>query len=152
MPRSARNRERRPGRRPAFREPRRRILVVCEGVVTEPQYLNGLARHFRNQLVDVKIIPGGAVPLTLVKSARDLKKEADGAAKRERDVNLKYDDVWCVFDLALQRMINLTGPDAAKRYSKYPEGVRALSRGFEAQPRTPGCGDESKMQSTPTGL
>ena len=46
-----RERERRPARRTATREPKRRLLVVCEGRVTEPQYLRGLERwvllHFR---------------------------------------------------------------------------------------------------------
>lgn len=35
-------------RRPAFREPKRRILVLCEGERTEPLYLKELSRVYRS--------------------------------------------------------------------------------------------------------
>ena len=42
---NARNRRRRQGRRPAFRDPKPTILVVSEGKVTEPEYLSRIAER-----------------------------------------------------------------------------------------------------------
>jgi hypothetical protein len=84
-------------RRPGFREPLARFLIVCEGEVTEPRYF----RHLRLQergLVEVKVVPGG-VPKTVVELAVKLKKDAEAEAKRRKDANLRYDHVWCVFDI-----------------------------------------------------
>jgi len=86
-------------RRKPFTEPRPRILVCCEGEVTEPSYFNGLKREGHNILLHVEVMPGGRVPKTLVDYAADLKREAEKTARRERDDNLKYDEVWCVFDV-----------------------------------------------------
>jgi hypothetical protein len=36
---------------------------------------------------------------TLVKIAKQLKKDAEAEAKRSKDENLAYDQVWCVFDV-----------------------------------------------------
>jgi hypothetical protein len=94
-----RDRDRRPGRRAAFRDPKPLILVVCEGAVTEPQYLEGFRRQCRNPRVDIKIVPGSGVPKTIVETARELKKQAEKQAHREKDDNLRYDEVWCVFDI-----------------------------------------------------
>jgi hypothetical protein len=84
-------------RRRPFREVKRRILIVCEGEVTERNYFNDL-RHLMRSLVDLDIDPGGK-PKTLVERAVDLKKTADKDARRAKDQNLKYDAVWCVFDV-----------------------------------------------------
>ena len=94
-----RERERRPARRPANREPRRRLLIVCEGKVTEPQYLRGFERWQRNNTVEIEIPNSQGVPLTLVQRAVELKETADTQAKRGRDAFLVFDEVWCVFDI-----------------------------------------------------
>jgi hypothetical protein len=39
------------------------------------------------------------VPRTLVEIAKKYKREAEDQAARERDDNLLYDSVWCVFDV-----------------------------------------------------
>jgi hypothetical protein len=72
-------------------------LIVCEGEVTEPNYFNDL-KHLTRSLVDLEIEPGGN-PKTLVELAVGLKKTAEKDAKRSKDENLKYDAVWCVFDV-----------------------------------------------------
>jgi hypothetical protein len=41
----------------------------------------------------------GGVPKTLVERAAARKKLAEREAERFRDDNLKYDEVWCVFDI-----------------------------------------------------
>jgi hypothetical protein len=99
MGRRFRDRERHIGRNPAEREPKHRILVVCEGKVTEPEYFKALQHEFRNPLVHVEIHKQAGVPLTVVGRAIDLDKQANDAAKQNRDDDLKYDDVWCVFDV-----------------------------------------------------
>jgi hypothetical protein len=37
--------------------------------------------------------------MTLVRRAKELKDEADENARRERDDNLLFEEVWCVFDV-----------------------------------------------------
>jgi hypothetical protein len=93
-----RDRHRRPARRPPFREPKPIILIVCEGERTEREYFEGFARVYR-KLVDVQVAPEHGVPRTVVNIAKKYKQEAEDAAKREHDENLKYDSVWCVFDV-----------------------------------------------------
>jgi hypothetical protein len=94
------NKQERPlGRRAAFREPRKRILVFCEGTVTEPQYFDDFRREEHNALVDVIIDSDGGSPKTLVERAAAQKKQAEKEAKRFADENLKYDEVWCVYDV-----------------------------------------------------
>lgn len=93
-----RHRERRPARTEPSRQPRKRILVLCEGKNTEPQYLLGFKRWCRNPLVAVIVDPTHGVPLTLVRRAKDARLDAEHRAVRERDDNVAYDEVWCVFD------------------------------------------------------
>ena len=84
-------------RRRPYREVKRRILIVCEGVVTERHYFNDL-RIQTKSLVELRIDPGGD-PKSLVERAVDLKRTAEKDAKRGKDQNLKYDATWCVFDV-----------------------------------------------------
>lgn len=73
--------------------------MLCEGQNTEPQYLLGFKRWCRNPLVEVVVDPGHGVPLTLVRRAKDARLDAEHRAARERDDNVAYDEVWCVFDV-----------------------------------------------------
>lgn len=59
-----------------------RLLIVCEGEQTEPNYFKG----FRNSSVTIKIKSVAKDPLTLVQEADQLQKDD------------AYDEVWCVFD------------------------------------------------------
>jgi hypothetical protein len=86
-------------RRPPRVEPRGRILIVCEGAVTEPGYFGGLRQDLRAAPVTIVINNESGVPKTLVERAVELKKDAEIRAKRERDPYLRYDQVWCVFDV-----------------------------------------------------
>ncbi|MGA2602197.1 MAG: RloB family protein [Bryobacteraceae bacterium] len=84
-------------RRAAVRSPRPRFLIVCEGTQTEPEYF--LETRIRERsVIDLQVSPGG-VPKTLVERAVAMKREAALEAKRKKDENLKYDQVWCVFDI-----------------------------------------------------
>jgi hypothetical protein len=86
-------------RHPATREPRHRILVVCEGKKTEPRYFKAFQHHARNQLVHVEIKGEAGVPKTVVEAAIELRDAADRDARAQRDDNLRFDEVWCVFDV-----------------------------------------------------
>lgn len=85
-------------RRPSI-DPRPRLLVLCEGKVTEPNYLRGLARDSRNNLVEISKQLGVGVPKTLVERASAEMKAAKREARRRQDSFLGYDEVWCVFDV-----------------------------------------------------
>lgn len=94
-----RNRKRRPARRGSFRDPKPIILVVTEGEVTEKEYLEGFVIACRNPRVQIEVKPGAGVPKTVVQYAKELKRAAEKRAKREKDDNLRYNKVWCVFDV-----------------------------------------------------
>jgi hypothetical protein len=99
MARRFRDRDQHIGRSPAKRERKHRILVVCEGKLTEPEYFKALQHEFRNRLVHVEIDKQAGVPMTVVKRAIEMDSQANAEAKQKRNDDLKYDDVWCVFDV-----------------------------------------------------
>jgi RloB-like protein len=96
---TGRDRYRRAARRAPFRDPRRRILIVCEGEKTEPDYFEQFAEFHKNSLVKVELAKAQGVPLSIVRTARDLKIKAIADAKREEDDNLMFEAVWCAFDV-----------------------------------------------------
>jgi len=96
---SGRNRERQSGRRAPFRDPKPKMLVVCEGANTEKEYFEQFAKLHRNSLVDVIVEGGKGVPLTVVRAAKERKEKAISEAKRKDDEFLTYQSVWCVFDV-----------------------------------------------------
>lgn len=65
-------------------------MVFCEGVASEPDYINALKRlpNVRgNTFINVEVVADRGVPLTLVRWAID----------RSRDDEV--DECWCVFDV-----------------------------------------------------
>lgn len=63
MPSQIRHQERELKRRGPSRQPKHRILIVCEGKKTEPRYFRELQHRFRNHLVHVEINDeSGAIP------------------------------------------------------------------------------------------
>lgn len=85
-------------RRPS-RQPKVRILVVCEGKKTEPLYLRQFQHHVRNPRVHVEPVGPAGVPRTVVETAIGLRRQAEDEARRQRDENLLWDEVWAVFDM-----------------------------------------------------
>jgi hypothetical protein len=85
-------------RRPS-RQPKVRILVVCEGKKTEPLYFRQLQHHVRNSRIHVEPVGPAGVPVTVVQTAIALRGEAKDDARRQRDENLLWDEVWAVFDM-----------------------------------------------------
>jgi len=90
-------------------------LVVCEGIVTERTYLNSLKHLARNPLVQLEISKKHGVPKTVVECAVVHQTKAAQDAKRERDSNLLYDEVWAVFDVDEHPHIDIA-LDLAKRH------------------------------------
>ena len=77
-------------RRTRFRDPYPRMLIVCEGRVTEKRYFEFI-RHTERIPLQLEVVPAG-VPETVVRRAKELAAEAEA----ERDA---FDAVWCVFDI-----------------------------------------------------
>jgi hypothetical protein len=73
-------------RRPSRFTPRLRVLVFCEGLKTERDYLTFLSRSTLPSLVRIEFGRGGVTPRTLV----------DRAVSANR---AGFDQVWCVFDV-----------------------------------------------------
>ena len=86
-------------RRAAFRDRRPKLLIVCEGENTEKQYFEQFSKLHRNSLVKVEISNEHDKGLAAVRITRKLKAKAIEEAKRQGDANLKFDQVWCVFDV-----------------------------------------------------
>ncbi len=69
-----------------------RILIVCEGEKTEPNYFKSFNRMNRGGVVyQIKCEGGRISTLQVVNKAIDLKNDAINA-------NLPYDSIWAVFD------------------------------------------------------
>ena len=85
-------------RRRAFRAPRPRFLIVCEGMKTEPGYFRAM-RHLERSLIELELVSPGEKPKALVERAVAMKKEAAARAKREKTRTAAHDQVWCVFDV-----------------------------------------------------
>ncbi len=75
------------------------MLIVCEGAITEPQYLLGFTRACRNPRVRIEVSDEHGDPKFLVETAKQRKKQAEEDAAREHDDNLAFDSVWCVCDV-----------------------------------------------------
>jgi len=69
-----------------------RILILCEGQCTEPQYLHEVRRKLRIPEQNLRIASPPGVPNT----PREMVESAKG---RKRDKLESYDQVWCVFDV-----------------------------------------------------
>ncbi|MEV6735652.1 RloB family protein [Streptomyces sp. NPDC051104] len=101
----------------------RRILIVAEGVKTEPQYFESLAAHLNAQavqVVSVKPVGIGRDPLRVVQEAesRRLKEMRDGDP---------YDSVWCVVDVDE----HATLPQACRLAAKSNLGLAVSNPCFE---------------------
>lgn len=74
-------------------EARQRIVIFCEGRVTEREYIEGLRKRERINLAQVIVAKETGTPKTLVEQAKKYKKSI------EQDEYGKNDEIWCVFDL-----------------------------------------------------
>ena len=79
-------------RKKAKKAPYDKVLIVCEGEKTEPNYFTGLKDHLELNSANV-VVTGecGSSPMSIVRYARQLYRE-------ERDAGDPFDKVFCVFD------------------------------------------------------
>ncbi len=82
-------------RREAFKEPRKSILIVCEGEKTEPIYFNALKDRLRMAMVDVEIVGEGGAPITVVNRAIARREERKQIAKKSL-TKTEYEVIYCV--------------------------------------------------------
>jgi hypothetical protein len=100
-------------RRSATRQPRKRLLIVCEGEKTEPQYLEEIRREKRLSTAHVLVQQGGlgTAPLQVAQFAKQLFENGDVARRIERRA---FDHVFVVFD--------------RDRHESYEQALDALER------------------------
>lgn len=83
-------------RRPrTSRSAKPRILIVCEGKITEPHYLHSIQRQLGHKVI-LEFDTKHSDPKSIVETAVAAKKIA--ASKMKRDPNEGFDQIWCVFD------------------------------------------------------
>lgn len=79
-------------RRKAKRAPYDKVLIVCEGEKTEPQYFIGLKNHYELNGANVEITGDcGSAPKSIVEYAKQRYRE-------EKDAGDPFNRVYCVFD------------------------------------------------------
>jgi len=76
-----------------------RILVVCEGRKTEPGYFKQFQHHVRNPRLHIQPLGPAGVPVTVVETAIAERARAEQDASQQHDENLRWDEVWAVFDI-----------------------------------------------------
>lgn len=78
------------------KSPKRKFIIYSEGEKTERDYFEAMRRHFQSAVVEIEIIAGAGVPLTIAKAATSAAQVA-----RKRDRKNSYanrDEFWAVFD------------------------------------------------------
>ena len=78
-------------RRSPEREPYDRVLIVCEGRKTEPNYFQELVNRHRLSTANIVVTGIGEGPIQIVQRAKTL-------SQKEQSHGEKYDSVYCVFD------------------------------------------------------
>ena len=79
-------------RRPPTKKPKARIVLVCEGKNTEPDYFRALKKSLNKQSLDIIVVPAAGVPMTLAKAA------LDEGRKLKNSVGTDDDRVCAIFD------------------------------------------------------
>lgn len=67
--------------------------------MTEPEYFQYIKRALRDSLLVVEVSRERGEPLRVVEAAVKAKARADLEARRRKDENLRFDEVWCVVDV-----------------------------------------------------
>jgi hypothetical protein len=88
-------------RRNAKRQPKRRIIIYCEGENTEPAYFSAFAGQYeKDAMIKVEPIPAG-LPMSVAESAvARAKREGLAKSSRKKPKNSfeEHDQVWAAFD------------------------------------------------------
>nr|VFJ54920.1 MAG: RloB-like protein [Candidatus Kentron sp. DK] len=95
-------------RRKARRAPYAKVLIVCEGEKTEPNYFRGLIDHYKLNSANVEIADHrGTDPMGIFTHARQRYRET-------KDMGDPFDRIYCVFD--------------KDTHAKYQEALDAIAR------------------------
>ncbi len=79
-------------RKTPVRESYERVLIICEGEKTEPNYFCEIRDYYKLSTANVDVIPAdGSNPVNVVRSAK--KRQQD-----ERKMGEQFDRIYCVFD------------------------------------------------------
>lgn len=79
-------------RRAVRRESYAKILIVCEGEKTEPNYFIGARDHYKLNTANVEVTGEcGSDPMSIVNFAKQ-------RYRQEKDLGDSFDKVFCVFD------------------------------------------------------
>ena len=81
-------------------EPKRRFVLFCEGMNTEPMYFSALKQTWTGALISVETRRGVGVPMTIAREAVKFAK-SEGLTKKSRRKKNSFeenDEVWAVFD------------------------------------------------------
>ncbi len=81
----------------ATRPLRKRILIVCEGEETEPNYFESFKRFLPKNIIQVDIIGEGDNTINIVNIAIEERKKMYEKSIKSHYYQ-KYDEVWAVFD------------------------------------------------------
>ncbi len=83
-------------RQVAIKVPKSKIVIYSEGEKTERDYFDAMRKAFHSVLVDIEIIKGVGVPLTI---ATEIVQAAKSARLRDRRQSYSSnDEFWAVFD------------------------------------------------------
>lgn len=85
-------------RRASPRKPRPKIVIICEGKITEPEYFRRFRRLHGSTLVDIDVIGPAGVPSSVVQRACQEKDRLIDEARKSRDSFDLIFEVWAVFD------------------------------------------------------
>ena len=95
-------------RKGAIREPYDKVLIVCEGSKTEPNYFRGLIDYFKLKSANVAIDGScGSSPCSVLKRAQELQE-------KELKSGSPFDKVYCVFDKDAHQTYQATMDKIAK--------------------------------------
>lgn len=79
-------------RKQATRSPYEKVLIVCEGKKTEPNYFREIRNYYRLNTANIEITgDSGSAPISIVRKAKEL-------CNSENLSGIPYDRVFCVFD------------------------------------------------------
>lgn len=98
-------------RRKARRSSYEKVLIVCEGEKTEPNYFNELIQFYELNTANVEIDGTcGSSPISVLERALDLKR-------LEETKGDPFDKIYCVFD----KDSHSTYDEALRQISEYPQ-------------------------------
>ena len=107
------------------KSPKPKIVLYLEGEKTERDYFTAMKRAFRSAIVDIEIIEGAGVPLTIARQASQAAGEVRHRSRRQSYA--RRDEFWAVFD----RDEHPNVPEAMNRCREAGVGVAFSDPCFE---------------------